>query len=312
MRCLIITSYGKEGHGHLTRCIAISQALQKKKIKCFFLLNKNNKDISQKKIVGIFNWYKCEKRTLEIVKNYDFIIVDSIKINKDYLIRIKNIKKTIYINDYHRWKIRNLISIDWTLFIKQTSSKLGIFGHKFCALRKSFWKNNNKILRKEIKNIVIFFGGADIHKLSTKVAKLIINSYKNYKINLVSTKNVNNKNIIYNNYLSEKKMKLLLQKSDIIITSGGQTLYEMACVGIPGIILSETKYDRDDINAWKKKGSIIYAGKWNDKNINNRILASLEKIKSKKIRQSLSNKGKSIIDGKGAIRLANKIKNYVK
>ena len=44
MRCLFITSFGQEGHGHITRCVAISQAFDKLKIKNFTFLNPNSLD----------------------------------------------------------------------------------------------------------------------------------------------------------------------------------------------------------------------------------------------------------------------------
>ena len=119
MRCLIITSFGKEGYGHIARCMAISQALDKFKIKNFFLLNKKNEYISLKKIAGIYDWYNNKEKTLELINNFDFVILDSLKINKKYLLKIKNSCKLVYINDYHRWKFDDCIHIDWTLFAKK-------------------------------------------------------------------------------------------------------------------------------------------------------------------------------------------------
>ena len=84
MRCLIITSFGQEGYGHITRCFAISQSLDKFKVKNFFLLNKKYQYINKNKIIGIYNWYKNKNETIKLIKNFDFVILDSIKINKDY------------------------------------------------------------------------------------------------------------------------------------------------------------------------------------------------------------------------------------
>ena len=171
MRCLFITSFGQEGHGHVTRCIAMSQAFDKFRIKNSFLLNKKNKFINQNKIIGKFNWYKYEKKTLELIKNFDFVILDSIKIKKKYLISIKNSTQLIYINDYHRWVVNGAFHVDWTLFAKKNVNKHEIVDHKYVSLRKTFWKTKKKIIKKKIGNIFIFFGGSDIRKFSIKIAK---------------------------------------------------------------------------------------------------------------------------------------------
>ena len=107
-------------------------------------------------------------------------------------------------------------------------------------------------------------------------------------------------------------MKNLLSKADIVITSGGQTLYEMACLGVPGIVISETIYDKEDTIAWEKRGSIIYAGNWRNKNIEEKILNSVIKINQKNIRLNLSKNGQKTIDGEGGIRLAKKILQNVR
>ena len=101
-------------------------------------------------------------------------------------------------------------------------------------------------------------------------------------------------------------------KADIVITSGGQTLYEIASLGIPGIVISETIYDTEDAIAWKNRGSIIYAGKWSSKNIEKKILKSIIKLEDKNIRLKLSKNGQKTIDGKGGIRLVKKILQNVR
>jgi len=157
MRCLFITSFGQEGHGHITRCIAISQALDKLKIENLFLLNKKNFFNNQSKIIGNYDWYKYKKKTIELIKNFDFVILDSIKISKKYLITIKNSCQLIYINDYHRWVVNGVTHVDWTLFAKKNINKSEIVDYKFVPLRKPFWKIKKKNIKKKIKKIFIFF-----------------------------------------------------------------------------------------------------------------------------------------------------------
>lgn len=312
MRCLFLTSFGKEGYGHLTRCIAMSQAFDKLKINNSFLLNKKSKLINYKKIYRTYDWYKYKKKTINLIKKFDFVILDSIRINQKYLFKIKKYCKLFYINDYHRWIVKDAIHIDWTLYAKKNINDNEIIDYKLTPLRKPFWSPKKKLIKKKIKKILIFFGGSDIRNLAIKVTKLIREYNSNYTIDVISKKKIQLKKVTCHNFLDQKKISNLFTKADAIVTSGGQTLYEMACFGVPGVVISESKYDLEDVIAWKKKGSIIFAGRWKDKNIYQKILNSIEKINQRNIRLKLSKSGQKMIDGRGGLRLAEKILKNVR
>jgi len=317
MKVLFITSYGKEGYGHLVRCIAMSEAFKQLKIKYKFLIN-NKKNIKsnylkKNEIESCFNWYKKKTKTISIIKKFDIIIVDSLKIKKNYLIKIKQASKfLIYINDYTRWKINDVLHIDWTLFRKKKLNQLEILGHRFVPLRKEFKVSKKYKINKKIKNIFVFFGGSDLRNLSKKTVSYFVKYHKDININVVTKKKINYKNVKCFNLLGAKTLIKILLKSDLVVTSGGQTLYELAHLGIPSIVFSETKYDIEDIRAWSKKGSILYTGQWNAKKFNINLRKNLKKIESIEFRKKMIKRMKKIIDGRGALRLAKKILFYEK
>ena len=315
MKVLFITSYGKEGFGHLVRCIAISQAFKKLKINYKFLIN-NEKNIfdnlKKSEIEASFDWYKEKHKTISVIKKFDIIILDSLKISKNFLIRIKNVSKfMVYINDYNRWKINGILHVDWTLLKKRRTNKLEILGHKYTPLRKDFIKSKNYKLNKKIKNIFIFFGGSDVRGLSNKTLNYLVKNHPDFNFKIISKKK-EFKNVKYYNLLNAKKLIKILFKSDLVITSGGQTLYEIAYIGIPSIVFSETKYDSEDIKAWTKKGGILYSGQWNSKKFNLNLEKNFKIIQSYNFRKIMRKNMEKIIDGKGALRLAKKILFYEK
>ena len=91
MNAIFLTSYGSEGYGHISRCQAISAALDEYKIKNKFIVNTKDrkKILPSNKILSKFNWYKFKKKTLKIIKKYDLVIVDSLLIKKEYLQTLK-------------------------------------------------------------------------------------------------------------------------------------------------------------------------------------------------------------------------------
>ena len=98
-------------------------------------------------------------------------------------------------------------------------------------------------------------------------------------------------------------MHALMESVDLAITAGGQTLYELACVGTPSICIEVVDNQRDDIREFQKKGFLAYAGKWNHPRLNARLLSNMRNFESLSVRKSASLKGRKLVDGKGARRL---------
>ena len=51
---------------------------------------------------------------------------------------------------------------------------------------------------------------------------------------------------------------------DLAISASGQTLYELACIGVPTIAIGIIDNQKNNIKNWINQGFIEYAGCWND------------------------------------------------
>jgi UDP-2,4-diacetamido-2,4,6-trideoxy-beta-L-altropyranose hydrolase len=195
---------------------------------------------------------------------------------------------------------------------KKNINKTELNSYIYTPLRKEFWSKSKFKVKKKIKKILVFFGGGDIHNLSDRFIKIMPELYKNYHLTVISKKKKKIKNVKFLKFMKAKELKKNILNCDLVITSGGQTLYELACIGCPALVVSDTKYDIEDINAWKKKGTIIYLGKWNRIKFNDNFKKKFKKIKFYSVRKKFSENGRELIDGKGALRLAKKIIENVK
>jgi spore coat polysaccharide biosynthesis predicted glycosyltransferase SpsG len=110
-------------------------------------------------------------------------------------------------------------------------------------------------------------------------------------------------NKIIHSRCSEYMMRSLMEKADLVITAGGQTPYELACVGTPSVCIEVVDNQRDDIREFEKEGFLANAGGWNDPRLDSRILAKIRGLQSQDMRKAVSIKGRKIVDGKGAVRL---------
>ena len=102
-------------------------------------------------------------------------------------------------------------------------------------------------------------------------------------------------------------MKEVMLNSDIAISAGGQTLYELARIGVPGIGICVADNQIESLKEWDRIGFLEYAGLYNENNIITGIDKLLKKMKNVKMRKSKSKTGRKIIDGKGSLNLVDKV-----
>ena len=113
------------------------------------------------------------------------------------------------------------------------SDTIYLLGKDYIILRKEFWNVPEKKISKKIKNVLITFGGMNNYDLANKIGDYLKEKF-NIKIYIVNVKN---------NKLTAKEMLNLMLESDVCISGGGQTTYELARVGVPtiGICLAENQ-----------------------------------------------------------------------
>ena len=51
---------------------------------------------------------------------------------------------------------------------------------------------------------------------------------------------------------------------DLAVSAAGQTLYELAQMGVPTIAIQVADNQKDNIEGWLKAGFIHFAGEWDD------------------------------------------------
>ena len=144
---------------------------------------------------------------------------------------------------------------------------------EYLPLRKEFWDVPDKEIKKEIRSILITFGGDDFRNMTPKILKFLNKEFKDIKKevvigkgfkNLDSIKNAMDENTNLNYYPSANEMKNLMLNCDIAISAGGQTLYELARCGTPSISIAIAENQLGNVKGFDRLGIIKYAGWWED------------------------------------------------
>lgn len=317
MKVLILTEGGKNlGFGHITRCTALYQAFEEREIIPKFIVNGDDSVIGLlvDKNYEIFDWLQDKERLFEIIKNVDIVVIDSYLADFDTYKKISDLVKiTVFVDDNKRLDYPNGIVVNGSIYAEEMdySEKEGVtylLGTKYMPLRKEFWEVPEKEIKKEIENIMITFGGDDMRNMTPKVLKLIKNRSPEVNKYVVVGKGYNEKNIkeikslkdentflLYN--LSAKEMKEVMVKCDLAISGGGQTLYELARVGLPTIAIAVADNQMDNIEGWEKAGFIEYAGWWEQPSIIKILESAMEAVSNKQVRKKRCKIGQHFMDG---------------
>ncbi len=323
-------NYPEIGTGHITRCINLANKLVKKNIvkKCeISFLTRNDKNYSLgKKILSNnnFNFYTKSNNLLEsnsiseikeIIKlDPDIIVIDRLKTSKKFINALKGKDcKVITFDDYGNGRRYADLSI-CAIFNDVEESLNLIKGYKYLILSSD--KYVSKKTKVKIKNITATFGGYDARDLCGHFLKNLNKINENYKINILLGEVRNTKLNEYNKiieklnnnkkvkiYIKPKNFKELLSEADIGICSGGLTIFEFAALGVPTIGLPLYIHQLNTINNLSKLGVCLYGS--NRMNLNNQVLNDqINKLtRDHNLRFKMSNKAKSIIDGKGIERV---------
>ena len=320
MDVVILTEGGKDfGFGHVARCSSIYQAFMKRNIKPKFLING---DISVKSILkeidfDLFDWLN----DISFLNSADVVVIDSYISSVDLLEEIsKKVSIVAFFDDnnlldYPRGIVINGLINASSLNYSQDNIKY-LLGSRFTPLRDDFWHATKLKINDVIESILITMGGNDLRNLTPRILDLLNNHFPtvNKKIIIAdSFENVSEIESLKNDFVEliyspdSKDMLRAMSSVDLAISASGQTLYELASVGVPTIAIGIIDNQKDNIQNWQKVGFIEYAGCWNNDDLLDIILDKIELLKDNDIRHDKKLKGIQAIDGKGSIRIVKEI-----
>lgn len=324
------------GFGHVMRCLALAEGIEKLGVKCIFVIGNSDKkvleEIHQKgHLIEQIPTQSSPKNdfflTAKAVNKYNAtaVVTDSYDISAKYLRQLKSLGVfVISIDDTGEIHFPSDVILNQNVTAKKlTYSKEDytqlLLGPKYVLLRGEFAAKHaqEREISKEVKSILVTMGGGDPDNQTLKVARAI------EKLNQNSASNITTTIIMGTGYLYEEVLKKELQisnkrfalksdvknmsdlmiEADIAINGGGSTCYELACLGVPNIILVLADNQRENAQELHDRQISMNLGDF--KNVSPEDIKSLieDLIGNVERRKLLSSNGKRLVDGKGVDRV---------
>jgi len=325
MKGFILTEGSRNiGFGHVTRCLSLYQAFEERRIRLKFFVNGDDSivELIENTDYKIINWIREDELILKEMEGADLAVIDSYLADKEFYENIsRTVKVPVYIDDNKRVDYPRGIVVNGNIHATDLSylTKEGVtylLGTRYTPLRKEFWKVPKKEIKDRVKSIMVTFGGDDIRNMTPKVLKLLSENYPEVEKKVIIGKgfcNIDeiesvadeNTNFVY--YPNAEQMKQVMLDSDIAISAGGQTLYELARVGVPTIAVVVAQNQLRSVKKWKETGFLEYSGSWRDPGFHSKFFISIESMLSFQNRKRRSFIGRAQVDGKGALRIVDEV-----
>lgn len=330
LNVLFLTEGSKKiGLGHLTRCSALYDAFVKKNIQPKMLIygDESVSSILTGKNYYLLDWVHNESN-LEQYLNNTICIIDSYKtpLEKYQEISSKSVL-CAYIDDNNRLHYPKGIVINSNIYadqlpFPQDKNITYLLRTQYIPLRACFSTPVKRKKNKGINSIMLTFGGDDIQNMTPKIMRSLLTEIPHIKLNVVIGSGFSQKNIkqiqdmsndkttlIY--YPNDEKMKKTMVQSDIAISAGGQTLYELIVTKTPTIAITIADNQVNNVMYLSKTNFVQNAGYWNNSNLDKNILKCIHTIKNN-FRKKNETKQSIVIDGRGATRIVSAIiKHYL-
>ena len=251
-------------------------------------------------------------------KKYTKVLFNLRKIENDFLLQIRDntMRQIICIDEFGNRRLDADIivnpMIDEYYWKYDTAAKL-YCGAEYLVLPMELqeFRRKTKKINEKIKKITVSMGGADVGNSTLHLVEWLPILDGELEVNLVlggayqeekelRKMTVNNDKIkIFHNisYLNR-----LFFESDLAFCAGGNTLHELAVLGIPAIVIPSMQHEVRNGKAFECAG-FSFCGSIAEQFSYQELADLYDQVKTKQVRKNMQDVGKKLADGRGYERI---------
>lgn len=285
---------------------------------------------------------RAESPEAALLQRNTSILVDSYYVTEKYLAALKKRITTIYMDDIYAFSYPVDMLINYNIYGEEmgyekdaafADTKL-LLGTEYVPLREEFsagagYVQSRKVLSLGAANvtpaadggILITTGGSDSFNLAGQLLMeaMKYDALKEKEYHVVSgslnphigeLQALAQKHENIHIHCNVTNMAELMAESEIALSAGGSTLYELCAMGVPVIAFSFAENQERLVQTFVKRGIAQYGGSYRtdgNKMIQNTIAGLETLLEDENLRTEYRKKARALVDGKGADRIAEAI-----
>lgn len=316
------------GFGHIIRSLALADKLGKKE-EILFLMKDDPIGIEKVKEEGYEVCLLQDKYDIVSDLSCKIFVSDIRDTSVEYMRKARNISECLVTFD-DLGKGRHLADILVDANIDEKFNPTGkeqkgnlplyLFGAPYILLREEFGSCEKKEIKEKVKHLLITMGGSDAKGITLKVAEAIEEIKLDIEVLIILGRGFRLKDELFNiTQSSYRKFTILCDEknifehmlwADLAITSAGVTMFELACCGVPTIVIPYNEDQEKNTYQFLERNLIINLGMSDyvtQKEISKVVNSIIDNYET---RERMSRESQKFVDGQGLFRIIEVIKKY--
>lgn len=318
-----------QGLGHLRRCLALAEAFQKRGVQNVGFFTRTpgvvNRWTDRRFVVNAIRGEGLSRELSEDCKLFqkappELLIVDHYGYSPEALQSLKGVfRRLVYMDDDNLWDhypvdgiINQNVYGDDLGYPRTPRLKL-FLGSRYTLISKDVIAERNRRNTNRSLRLFISLGGAP----SKQSLQVVLQTFKLIRKKVKEARAFLPRGIALDpgsrlpegmRWVSPRKVASEMGHSDLAISAGGTTSYELAYLGIPAILVVTAENEEKRAEALKRQGVALRVG-WIQEVRPHQIAELVEELwKDRAKRTEMAERGRALIDGRGATRLAVELK----
>jgi UDP-2,4-diacetamido-2,4,6-trideoxy-beta-L-altropyranose hydrolase len=266
-----------------------------------------------------FHWGSMPHALWFVVDGYHFT-PDYQKAIRENGYRLLVIDDAAHLDHYHADILLNQNSHASSLNYSCDGDTAKLLGCEYVLLRREFlkWRSWNRKISAQARKILVTLGGGDPENVTAKVVEAV-GQIKLAGLEVIVVTGSNNPNFavlqnLIRNDTSDMRLRQnvadmseLLAWSDVAVSAGGSTCWELAYMGLPAVVMVLAENQKDIAADLDRAGVVISLKQHTEVTVEHLAGTIFRLIEDHKLRQKMSRRGRELVDGQGSVRVVQKL-----
>lgn len=322
------------GSGHVMRCLALAQAWQASGGSVSFVgivapapeNRLEEEDIKVWSLDADAGSLRDADETARRAKDLgaSWVVIDGYHFGGGYQRRLRGAGlHVLFIDDYghaDRYEadlvLNQNIDAEVSAYEHRANHTALLLGPRFALLRKEFWpwRSPRRRPRREADHVLVTLGGADPDNLTARVvrafdglngedvsATVVVGGSNPHEEKIRAATEGGNNALEFRNDVSD--MASLMAESDVAVSAGGSTCWELTYMGIPSIIVELAENQQGIAKGLDEAGTALNLG-WHETVTESEIVGAVESLlQADERRLKMAHRAQKLVDGRGTTRV---------